>query len=277
MVRWFHGRRLIVAAVIAVVVLASVGITAFATGNTVFNGCYNPYTRTIDNVGLGTPVNCSPWLTPVSWSQTGPAGASGPSGPAGPAGASGPSGPAGPAGASGPSGPSGPAGLDGLPGPPGPPGLDGLPGPPGPQGPPGPAGTGLNAYGYVYELATIADATVVGGADVVLSNNGPLSNVSHTAGTTTITVTTAGQYHVSWYVNITAGVGSSFAVVVNGAVDPSTNVNSLVVTGEVSGNAILTLVAGDVLTLRNNSAIPATLNLAPGVGAGFTVEQLSAP
>ncbi len=202
---------------------------------------------------------------------SGPTGATGPSGPSGPTGATGPSGPSGPTGATGPSGPSGPTGATGPSGPSGPTGATG---PSGPTGPTGAAGAGLSGYGYVYELATVADATVVGGADVPFSNNGPLTNVTHTAGTTTITVSVAGVYRVSWYVNITAGVGSAFAVAVNGTVDASTNVSSLVATGEVSGNSILTLAAGDVVTLRNNSATPATLDLAPGVGSGFTIENL---
>jgi len=51
---------------------------------------------------------------------TGPAGATGPAGPAGAAGATGPAGPAGADGATGPAGPAGPAGADGATGPQGP-------------------------------------------------------------------------------------------------------------------------------------------------------------
>ena len=260
--------------------------------------------------------SCTRHETPVSWNAngvagptgatgatgpqgpagaTGPSGASGPVGPVGPAGvdgatgATGPAGPAGVDGASGPIGPTGPVGLTGADGATGPSGPSGATGPIGPSGtdgaaggtgatgPAGPAGSGLGAFGYVYELPTLIDATVLGGADVPFSNNGPLSGVTHTAGTTTITVPTAGQYRVSWYVNITfGGLGSSFAVAVNGTVDASTNVNSIAPGGEVSGNSILSLAAGDVLTLRNNSALPATLGLAPGVGSGLTIEKIDA-
>jgi len=137
------------------------------------------------------------------------------------------------------------------------------------------AGTnGLSSYGYVYQLATIADATVVGGADVPFSNNGPLSQISHTASTTTITVSTAGIYKIDYSTSFTAGVGSAIAVSVNGTVDFSTHRTFLVATGLVSGTAILTLAAGDVLTLRNNSPIPFTLNLAPSVSAQFNVIKL---
>lgn len=134
--------------------------------------------------------------------------------------------------------------------------------------------SGLSAFGYVYQLATIADETVVGGADVPFSSNGPLTSISHTAGTTTITVFTGGTFKIDYSVNITSGIGSAIAVAINGSVDPSTSKSSLAAAGLVSGTAILTLAAGDVITLRNNSAVPFTTDLAPGVGAQFTVIKL---
>ncbi|HUY97059.1 MAG TPA: hypothetical protein VMW47_05485 [Verrucomicrobiae bacterium] len=133
MSRWFGRRRLVIAVAVAILVLVGAGITAFAASNTVFYACYNPYARTIDNVSLGTPVSCSPWLTPVSWSQTGPTGPQGATGPQGPSGPQGLQGPSGPQGSSGPQGASGPAGSQGPSGP---------SGPVGPSGPTGPAGTG---------------------------------------------------------------------------------------------------------------------------------------
>jgi hypothetical protein len=75
-------------------------------------------------------------------------------------------------------------------------------------------------------------------------------------------------------VSITSGVGSAIAVAINGTVDPSTNTNALIATGQVSGEAILTLTAGDVLTLRNNSAVSFTLDASPGVSAQFKVLQI---
>jgi hypothetical protein len=141
-------------------------------------------------------------------------------------------------------------------------------------GPAGPAGGGLTAYAGAYQLATIADATVVGGADVPFSNNGPASGVTHTAGTTTFTVPTAGAYRVAYHVTITAGVGSGLSMAVNGTVNASTYVRIQVATGHISGVAVLQLAAGDVLTVRNNSATPMTLALAPAAGAQITIEKL---
>ncbi|NYC52740.1 hypothetical protein DE171_005277 [Clostridium beijerinckii] len=141
-------------------------------------------------------------------------------------------------------------------------------------GPTGATGAGLAADGYVYELATIADSTVVGGADVPFSNNGPLSGITHTPGTTTITVASAGTYEINYGVSITAGVGAQIAIAVNGTVDASTPITALVATGELFGSAILTLAAGDVITLRNNSATPLVMTLAPGVGSQLTIKKL---
>jgi len=110
MPRWFKRRRpvVVMAAAFAIFVLAAAGFTVYAASNTMFYGCYDPFARTIGNVGLGSAVKCPGWETPVSWSQTGP------TGPQGPTGASGPSGPSGPQGAGGPSGPSGPSGPTGA-------------------------------------------------------------------------------------------------------------------------------------------------------------------
>ena len=85
---------------------------------------------------------------------------------------------------------------------------------------------------------------------------------------------TAGVYEVNYGISITAGIGSQIAIAVNGTVDPSTPISALVATGELSGNAILTLAAGDVITLRNNSAVVLALTLAPSVGAQLILKKL---
>ncbi len=132
----------------------------------------------------------------------------------------------------------------------------------------------MAADGFAFELATLADATVVGGGDVPFSNNGPLNGITHTPGTTTITVSSAGVYEINYGISITAGVGSQIAIAVNGTVNASTPISALVATGSLFGVAILTLAAGDVITLRNNSAVALTLTLAPGVGAQLTIKKL---
>ncbi len=202
--------------------------------------------------------------------QTGAQGAIGVTGATGPTGATGATGPTGPTGATGATGPTGVTGAQGEVGATGPTGPTGATGATGATGPSG----GIYAFGYVYELATIADATVVGGADVPFSNNGPLVGITHTPGTTPITVATAGAYEIDYSISITAGVGSQVALAVNGTVDASTPITALVATGQIGGTAILVLAAGDVVTLRNNSATPLVMTLAPGVGAQMTFKLL---
>jgi len=131
----------------------------------------------------------------------------------------------------------------------------------------------LAAFGYIYTDDAVAQV-VAGGADVIFSNNGPLVNETHTAGTAPVTVTLAGNYQIDYSVSITAGVGSAIAIAVNGVVDSSTPITVLVTTGQVTGQAILTLAAGDVITLNNNSATPFTLTTTPDIGAQLTIDKL---
>ncbi|NCC53045.1 MAG: hypothetical protein EOM20_17790 [Spartobacteria bacterium] len=138
----------------------------------------------------------------------------------------------------------------------------------------GGGGGGISSFGYCYDLAG-GGQVVAGGADVLLSNNGPLSSITHTAGTTTMTVPNAGTYKIEYSVTITAGIGAQMAIAVNGLVDASTAVDIMVATGNISGTAMLTLAGGDVLTIRNNSATPFTTTMSPGVGAQITITQLN--
>ena len=126
----------------------------------------------------------------------------------------------------------------------------------------------------MYELGTVLDATVLPGEDVLFSNNGPLTGITHTLGTSTITVNNTGAYEINYSMNIIAGIGSEIAIAVNGIVDASTPVSVIVNAGSISGTAILSLVAGDVITLRNNSVVPLTMTLAPTVGAQLIVMNL---
>ena len=58
---------------------------------------------------------------------------------------------------------------------------------------------------------------------------------------------------------------------VNGVPEPSTAVSVLVATGNTCGTAMITLAGGDVLTMRNNSATPLTMTLAPSIGAQVSI------
>lgn len=212
--------------------------------------------------------------------ETGPTGVTGETGSTGATGETGPTGVTGETGSTGATGETGPTGVTGETGPTGvtgetgPTGATGETGPTGETGETGATGAGLQSFGNVYELATVTDSTVIGGADVPFSNNGPLSGVTHTAGSTTITVPNTGNYAIEYTVSLTAGIGSAIAIAVNGTVNPSTNISALVGVGELSGVTILSLTAGDSLTLRNNSGTAFTMNEDPEVGAQMNIFQL---
>jgi hypothetical protein len=136
----------------------------------------------------------------------------------------------------------------------------------------GPAGAGLTTYGYVYNLD--AGSVVDGGDDIVFNSNGPLFGITHAAGTPDIVVPNTADYQIDYSVSTTDGSGAAIAIAVNGTVDASTNRSLLASPGEVNGTAILSLTSGDVIALRNDSAIPMTLAAPPNIGAQLNMIQL---
>ena len=170
------------------------------------------------------------------------------------------------AGAAGPVGPAGPQGATGTPG------ARGAVGPPGPAGPPGLSGSGLSDYGYVYNTG---GQTVAVEADVVFASNGVLSaGITHGLGDSAITILNAGDYKVAF---IVSGVEpNQFALFVNGAPVAAAIYGSGAGTQQTSGQAIITLAAGDALTLRNHSSAAAVTlqTLAGGIQANANVSLL---
>lgn len=135
-------------------------------------------------------------------------------------------------------------------GPPGPQGQTGL------QGPPG----GILGAAYVYD---ITPQTVAIEAPIVFDSNGPLNGVTHTPGSPSIVVTNAGTYGITFSVSGTEP--NQFAVFVNGAPNASSVYGSGAGTQQNTGQTILVLAAGDVLSIRNHSSA-AAVTLASLVG-----------
>ena len=105
------------------------------------------------------------------------------------------------------------------------------------------------------------------------NNNGPLLNIAHVVGATTITVAATGNYQIYYSINITVGLGAQIAIAVGGTVNASTTISALISIGEVTGDAIIPLVAGNTITLRNNSAVAITT--AASVGSQLTIIRVS--
>jgi len=201
---------------------------------------------------------------------TGAAGPQGSQGPAGdPAGPPGSRGPTGTTGARGPTGLSGVRGTTGLQGTRGVTGISGTNGSPGTTGSRGPTGTtgaagssGVSQYAYIYNVGA---ANVLVEADVAFDTNGVLtSGFTHSLGTAPVTVVSTGVYKVTFSVSGTEA--SQFALFVNGTLVPGTIYGSAAATQQNDGQAIFSIAAGALLTLRNHTSA-AAVGL-PTIGGG---------
>ncbi|WP_025716288.1 hypothetical protein [Paenibacillus sp. 1-18] len=119
----------------------------------------------------------------------------------------------------------------------------------------------VRQFGYIYNLRP---QVVPIEGDIIFDTNGILTpGVAHVPGTTQIVVADAGNYEVHFSVS---GVEpNQFAIFINGTLAGGTLYGSGAGTQQNTGQAILTLACGDVLTLRNHSsATPVTLQTLAG-------------
>jgi len=142
-------------------------------------------------------------------------------------------------------------------------------------GPAGPAG-GISAYGYIFNLTP---QTVPIGGSVTFDSTGPLLGVTHAIGSASVNVVAAGDYAIDFSVSGTEP--NQFALFVNGVQAVGSVYGSGAGTQQNTGFLIVTLSAGDTLTLRNNSSA-AAVGLASVIGgtqmnvnASLLIEKLS--
>lgn len=188
----------------------------------------------------------------------------------------------GPRGATGSQGIPGPIGPQGLIGPAGFTGATGALGPTGPAGPTGATGSigpagGIAEYAYIYNLNA---QTVAIEADIPFDTNGELtSGFTHTPSSSAITVLNTGVYKVEFSVSGTEP--NQFALFLDGSEVPGTVYGSGAGTQQNTGQAIFTITANQVLTVRNHSSASA-VTLASVIGgtqanvnASVSILQLS--
>jgi hypothetical protein len=181
-------------AAVAIVVAAGYGYAAVTATNQSYTGCLQG--GAISNVAIGAvPTKpCPNNAVQISWSQTGPQGQTGATGPQGPQGATGATGPTGPKGDTGATGPTGPKGDTGATGPQGPKGDTGATGPQGPKGdtgatgPQGVPGTdgkdgkdGADGGSLIGSACSLPDDTP-GTVQMSVAANGAISFVCQTTG-----------------------------------------------------------------------------------------------
>ena len=119
----------------------------------------------------------------------------------------------------------------------------------------------LSELAYIYNLTA---QTVAIEADVNFDTNGFLTaGITHAPGSPSILITDAGIYEVTFSVSGTEP--NQFALFLNGNLVPGTIYASGAGTQQNNGQAIFTIGAGDVLTLRNHSSA-AAVGLATPIG-----------
>jgi len=204
-------------------------------------------------------------------------GTAGADGTAGIDGVDGATGPVGPAGDAGPAGAKGDTGSGGPKGDTGDTGSQGSTGDTGATGPTGPAGSGgFGEYLYVYNLTA---QTIAIEDPIPFDSNGAMSDgFTHAPGAANIEVVNAGVYKVSFSVSGTEP--SQMAVFRNGTPIPGSIYGSGAGTQETTGQVIVSLEAGDMLSVVNHSSA-AAVGLASVIGgtqanvnASISIEQV---
>jgi hypothetical protein len=155
--------------------------------------------------------------------------------------------------------------------------VTGATGTSGPSGATGPSGSnGLSQYAYVYNLG---EETIALEEAVPFDHNGILSSgITHVAGTAGIKLGESGIYEVTFSVSGTQP--NQMALFLNEALVLGTVYGSGAGTQQNTGQGVVSVTAGEVLTLRNHSS-SAAIGLASAIGgtqantnASVTIEKL---
>ncbi|PFJ54664.1 hypothetical protein COJ02_18700 [Bacillus thuringiensis] len=208
---------------------------------------------------------------------TGPTGATGATGGTGPTGATGVTGDTGPTGATGITGATGPTGATGITGATGPTGATGITGATGATGDTGATGTSITAtYAFANNTSGTAISVLLGGTNVPLPNNqniGPGITVS--GGNTVFTAANAGNYYISYTINITASLLVSSRITINGAPLAGTINSPALATTSFSATIITTLAAGSAISLQLFGLLAVATLSTTTPGAVLTIIRLS--
>ena len=115
-------------------------------------------------------------------------------------------------------------------------------------------------YAYVYNEG---GQIVTAGSDVTFDTNGLLSGFTHTTGTSSITSADGGTYAVDF--NVSGVEPSQFAISLNGTPLSEATYGSEVGDAEDTGQVILSLQPGDVISVTNHTSVtPITLETDTG-------------
>jgi len=119
------------------------------------------------------------------------------------------------------------------------------------------------SYGYVYDTAI---DLFLPGSPITFNNNGPLFGITHTLGTSQITIQNTGVYMVLWSAAVGSYMDTVCEIYINGVPAPSTAYLGFLA---AVGLAILSLSAGDVIELVTISGI-----YGPPIEASVLIRQI---
>ena len=117
-------------------------------------------------------------------------------------------------------------------------------------------------------------AVIVLGTAVPLANVGYINGFTDNAGLTQFTAQTTGVYRISFKLSVTASLLMSCGVYRNGTAISSLQDGGLVSVSDFSGDSIVTLTAGDTLSLMLYGLL-GTAVLSSGTGAYMIAQQIS--
>ena len=153
-------------------------------------------------------------------------------------------------------------------------GAQGIPGPPGPEGPEGPVGpegpSVTSTSGFAANTSNANINTDILGTDLSLPDSQSLPLTITVDGTNTFfTVQEDGRYRLSYHINPEAASIINSRIVVNGVELPQTVISPTVASTKFSAEAIVSLLAGDVISLQL-FGVATLIILDSGVGASLT-------
>lgn len=129
--------------------------------------------------------------------------------------------------------------------------------------------------GYAGNTTGATIPVVLGGVDVALPSQQNLgTGISVNGANTIFTVANAGRYRIAYSVNITAALLVSSRIMINGSPNTSLTIAPLVGTTSHRAEAIVTLTAGDAITLQLFGFLGAAQLLAGSQGAGLTIQRV---
>ncbi|WP_420920679.1 BclA C-terminal domain-containing protein, partial [Bacillus wiedmannii] len=171
----------------------------------------------------------------------------------------------------------GATGITGSTGPTGATGITGVTGVTGPTGDTGATGTSITAtYAFANNTSGSAISVLLGGTNVPLPNNqniGPGITVS--GGNTVFTAANAGNYYISYTINITASLLVSSRITINGAPLAGTINSPALATTSFSATIITTLAAGSAISLQLFGLLAVATLSTTTPGAVLTIIRLS--